>query len=147
MIGLIVVANLASLPCLVWKAEGRAEAERDIASDAMKWKIYGHMAGLRAIDTAAGVQLRERFGVELTAVAQCVVTHELVGRAEGYNERIREEVGRRHGADAIDRVWEEAYQETRPVNVAGAWLLRLSAAAGGLSGLWVCRRLLMRGRR
>ena len=47
----------------------------------------------------------------------------------------------------IDRVWEEAYQETRPVNVAGAWLLRLSAAAGGLSGLWVCRRLLMRGRR
>ena len=57
MIGLIVVANLASLPCLVWKAEGRAEAERDIASDAMKWKIYGHMAGLRAIDTAAGVQL------------------------------------------------------------------------------------------
>src|SRR5438045_9276545 len=119
MIGLIVVANLASLPCLVWKAEGRAEAERDIASDAMKWKIYGHMAGLRAIDTAAGVQLRERLGVELTAVAQCVGTHGLVGRAVGYDGRIQEEVGGMLGADARGRAREEHKQASPDRTDAG----------------------------
>src|SRR5262245_15204748 len=143
MILVIITSILAAFPPLVWMAEGRAEAERDIASATMKWKIYGRMAGLRATDDAARVKLRERFGIELIAVAQCVVTDELVQGAEGYNDRIREEVEREHGAGAIDQVWKEARQESRFENVALGWLWKFFVVAGGL---WVCRRILMRVR-
>ena len=45
MIGLMVVANLASLPCLVWKAEGRAEAERDTDQTGIRARLLARRAG------------------------------------------------------------------------------------------------------
>jgi hypothetical protein len=92
--------------------QGRAEAERDIESGTMKWKIWGHMAGGLS-HRAAGAKLRERFGVELEVIGLCCVTQEQVKRAEAYNERIRQEVEHKHGAGAINRVWEEARQQSR----------------------------------
>ena len=137
---LLIVAWVLSalVPTLVWRAEGRTDAERDIANGSMKWKIYGHFAGLTDTDQLANEQLRKRLGVELEAVAQCVVTSELVERTKGYNGRIQEEVERRHGAGAIEQVWEEAAQNSRGLVVAKGWSLwayvTIACAAGGL---WV----------
>jgi len=135
---------VAILPSLVWMAEGRAEAERDIATNTMKWKIYGHLAGMTRTDEAARAILRKRFGVELEVVAFCVVTREQLERANSYNDRIREEVDLKHGANSIYNVWEEAYQNSRYENVIIDWLLKCLIVAGVLGSLWICRKMLMR---
>ena len=131
-------------PPLAWQAQGRAEAEQDIAASAMKWRIYGYMAGLTPADRVAKSKLRERFDVELKAVAQCVVTHELVERAEGYNARIREEIESKHGVNAMERALKEAWEESQPRAVAVRWLTRLTLVLGGV---WFCRRVLARRRK
>ncbi len=143
MISILAASILTMLPPLVWNAEGRAEAERDIAANTMKWKIYGHMAGLTPTDEAARSMLRKRFGVELEVVAFCEVTEELVERTKGYNDRIREEIDRKHGADAVDHVWKEAHQESQIDRVVGGWLMKALVVAGGVAGLWVCARMLV----
>ena len=126
---------------LAWQAEGRTEAERDIAAGAMKWKIYGHMAGLTTGDIAFARLMRERYGVEVEAVAQCVVTDELVHRAEGYNARISDELDAKFGSDAVKRLRDDsaAWREQPP----GRHGLRALAVLGGLV---VLRRLLGRWR-
>jgi hypothetical protein len=143
MFPLFFTAIVSAVHPAVWRAEGRAEAERDIATGTMKWKVHGHMAGFSLRDEAARVKLRRRFGIELEAVAQCVVTTELVERSAGYNERIREEVERAHGAGAVSEVWKEAREDARPVNVAKRWALN---AAGAFAGVFLLRRIVARVR-
>ncbi len=87
-----IVASLAVLPSLVWRAEGRAEAERDIVSGTMKWKIYGHLAGVTPTDETARAKLWKQFGINLEVIAFCIVTNELIEHAKRYNNRIREEI-------------------------------------------------------
>lgn len=150
----------AVLPPLLWEAEGRAEAERDIAAGTMKLKIYGHFAGLTATDAIAREKLRERFGIELVAVAQCVVSAEQVANAEAYNDRIREEVEGTHSARAIrkvwddgedthsggviDQIWVEADQEARSQEATGELLLWSAVVAVAMVGIGTV--LLVRGR-
>lgn len=151
MFPLIAVEALSILfPALVWQANGRAEAERDIANGTMKWKVYGHMAGLTDTDELARAQLRKRFGIELEAVAQCIVTHEQMERTEGYNNRIHEEVERRHGAGAIARVWEEAFRNSRSIIVVKSpspWMGVGIAIVFTAGGLWASRRVQKCGRK
>jgi hypothetical protein len=83
-----------------WRAAGRQEAEWDIAAGRMKVRTYGYMAGIGPEADRLRRRLRNRYGLELEAVAQCVVSEELVERVRGYNGRIREQVARTFGDDA-----------------------------------------------
>lgn len=105
---LILLAFFTALQPLLWLAEGQTEAERDIAAETMKWKIYGYMAGIREQDVAFARLMRNRFGVEVVAVAQCVVTDELVVRTKGYNACVEAELGRRFGPDALRQAERDA---------------------------------------
>lgn len=91
-----------------WRAAGRQEAERDIAAGQMKFQIYGYMAGISERDKALTRLMRERFDVSVEAVAQCVVTDELMERAKGYNDRIEEEVNSKFGPDALRQAWADS---------------------------------------
>jgi hypothetical protein len=128
------------------RVEGRQEAERDIALGAMKWKIYGYMAGL---DWGHGTYVRRMrwdLGVEVVVVAQCTMTCREHGLWEGYNDRIKEELERRHGPGVVSRVRRDAVLQWRlevmlllvcPVCAVGMLLWRrarrLARPAGGTS--------------
>jgi hypothetical protein len=86
---------------LIWRAEGREEAERDIIAGSMKIKIYGLMAGMGPEAEIHRRRMREHFGIEIEVVASCVVSSELMERSRAYNERIMEEITRKYGKDAF----------------------------------------------
>lgn len=103
---------LAALGCgdpkARWRAEGRAEAERNLAAGKLGLKTYGLPApwSWKYRDIA-----REKLGVEFNAVAGCVVDDELVERAAGYNEPMQREIDRRHGPGALQKLAEVARAE------------------------------------
>jgi hypothetical protein len=99
---------LREVQAVHWRAEGRQEAERDIAVGQMKFQIYGYMAGFSERDKAFTRLMRDRFDVSVEAVAQCIVTDEIVEHAKGYNGRIEEEVNSKFGPGALDRTWDDS---------------------------------------
>jgi len=135
MMGMAVMA--CGLSFLIWvirgpEEAGAAEAERDIAAGVLRLKSYGlpaHWFG----DYARLMQ--SRLGVEIKPVAGCVVTTSLVRNVQGYNKRMTEEIIRRFGPGAQDKIITEA--QTGPTSVLmiqslsdNAGLLRLDEVAG-----------------
>jgi len=52
--------------------------------------------------------LKERYGIELRAVAGCVVDDNIVGHRKGYNEVSEAEIQRRFGSDILEKTQLEA---------------------------------------
>ena len=79
------------------EAEGRAEADRDIAAGMLKIKFPSR--GDNPIFQATFAELvRERFGATVEVVAEGPSNP----RIKGYQDRVWEEVKRRHGPDAFE---------------------------------------------
>jgi hypothetical protein len=90
------------------REEGRTEAEQDIAAGRLKLRSYG----LPGPWFFREIQLRkERLGVEPDGVGDCMVPDDVVERANGYNERMKEEMDRRFGAGALDRIHGEVVRD------------------------------------
>ena len=98
----------ADAPAADADAEGRAEAERDIAAGLLFWKVYGD---LPATWSGYYQQLfRERLGVQVEHVAGCRVSPDLRARTDGYNERVGQEIESRFGGGALAAVDREAWE-------------------------------------
>jgi hypothetical protein len=95
-----------------WHVEGREEAERDIAEGKLKWRIYGHLAGIDDRSKAFIRLMQNRYDVDVEVIAQCTVEYEAKKRADGYNERVRQELRARFGwgadDDGVERVRRDA---------------------------------------
>lgn len=87
---------------------GKIEAHFDLLRGRHNLRVYGTaepgIVEYREI-------LSEEFGVELVAVAGCIVSHELVEEARGYNEVMEAAMEKRHGAGVLERVWRRAEVE------------------------------------
>jgi hypothetical protein len=70
---------------------GAAEAERDIKQGELKLKTFGYPSKWRPLWVDL---MKERLGVEVEAVAGCVVTEELAANVKGYNQRMKREIDR-----------------------------------------------------
>jgi hypothetical protein len=105
----VVLAATAVLGCddskAKWRAEGRAQAESDIAVGKLCVKTYGLPAPWSQKYEAL---VKEKYGVEFDTVAGCVVSDELVERTAGYNEPMLREIRRQFGPDALEKLTEEA---------------------------------------
>jgi hypothetical protein len=88
-----------------WRAESTAEAERDLKAGKLRLKTYGLPAPWSGRFRALA---REKLGVEIEAVAGCVVGEDLLERTAGYNGPMRQEINRRFGPGALDKLAEEA---------------------------------------
>jgi hypothetical protein len=103
--------------------DGKKEAEADISRGAPKLFLYGKTRGDIAERTAI---FKHRFGVELDALAGCIVSKPLVSFATDYNAAIRSHIAAKFGATAFEeadreamRMWEakrkkEADQPSEP---------------------------------
>ena len=82
---------------------GRADAKKDTAAGIMAREVYGFGAGFGPGPDI----LRNRYNVEMRAVAACVVDEKIVGHAAGYNEIADREIDRRVGLARVEAAMEE----------------------------------------
>ena len=99
--GLAVGAVLSQTP----EDAGAAEARRDIAAGKLRLKTYGLTAPWFGNYTNL---MKSRLGVETVSVAGCVVDDGLIRNVAGYNARMENEVARRFGVGAHDKIVAEA---------------------------------------
>jgi len=78
---------------------GVRDARRDLAAGRMRMLTYGYPAGW-LVDYRAALA---RDGIELEAVAGCMVTYELTEHARGYNAIMEKGIARLLGADYLAR--------------------------------------------
>jgi hypothetical protein len=96
----------------IFKAEEDAAAIQGQA-DALKEIAEGRLAletmGLPAVWRGTYMDLlKERHGIQLRAVAGCIVNSSITGHARGFNEIMTAEIAKRFGADALDKVRTDA---------------------------------------
>jgi hypothetical protein len=89
-------ASMSKYFVAYWR--GRADANKDISTGRLAVEVYG---GPGDIVTPLHY-LKERYGVEVKAVASCVVGERTLGHARGYNQVASAEVARRFGAQILD---------------------------------------------
>jgi energy-coupling factor transporter transmembrane protein EcfT len=98
-------------PLSVWKyfsayRTGRADAEKDISAGILAIEESGLGAG-----TGHSVRLlRERYGIEIRAIAGCIVNENILGHEAGYNAVSEAEIERRIGSNRIAAVREEGHR-------------------------------------
>jgi hypothetical protein len=86
--------------------DGKSQARKDIAAGLLVIEESGFMAGGGPdVDI-----LRERYHVEVRALAQCIVSESIIGHEDGYNSIAGPEIDRRIGRDKIDAAREEGRQ-------------------------------------
>ena len=105
------MARLASLVLMVTFmagcSNGSPEAEHDISQGHLELRTFGLPAPW---EVEYARLLKERHGIELNAVAGCVVTEDLMRDVERYNAVMEVEIKQRFGSDVLDRVAEDARQ-------------------------------------
>lgn len=86
--------------------DGRTAAKKDIAAGILAIEESGFLAGSGPdVDI-----LRDRYQVEVRALAQCVVNETIIGHEDGYNSIAGPEIDRRIGRDKIEAAREEGRQ-------------------------------------
>ena len=90
---------------------GRRDAQRDIRNNRLVIEIYGGPPS--AWEEELARLLRQRYGIELRSTAGCVVDHDILGHARGYNEVSRAEIVRRFGGDVAEATKAEVKKRRR----------------------------------
>jgi hypothetical protein len=85
-------------------AKGVSMAEEDIRHGQLKLKTYGRQFGW-ADDYAK--TLKRRYGIEVVAVAGCMILPDVHAEADGYNAVATARIEQRFGRGVLDRVSRE----------------------------------------
>lgn len=110
-----LITFLAGIACYSYGSYygGKFEAHLDVLRGSYSIRIYGTQDG-------GIVEYREilanEFGVEVVAVASCIVSQELVDKTHAYNDVMEAAIGKRYGQGILERLWHRArsdYQRTR----------------------------------
>jgi hypothetical protein len=86
---------------------GQAEARKDVATGVLIIEQSGFGAGGGHHEQRI---LRDRFGIEIRAVAGCLVNERIMGHQEGYNSVSESEIERRFGLKRVEAAREEGHR-------------------------------------
>jgi hypothetical protein len=86
--------------------DGQSKARKEIAAGVLVIEESGFGAGF---GPHVGI-LRERYHVEVRALAQCIVDETIIGHQDGYNSIAGPEINQRIGRDKIEAAREEGNQ-------------------------------------
>jgi hypothetical protein len=92
---------------------GKAQAKKDIAAGILVIEEHGLGA---AGDSEVRRILRERYNIELKAIAGCFVDETILGHEAGYNAVSAAEIDRRFGWDHVEAAREEGFRMEREEN-------------------------------
>ncbi len=85
--------------------QGRADALKELAQGTLALETMG----LPPVSRGAYIDLlKQRHGIQLRAVAGCLVTPSLTGHARGFNEVMLAEIQKRFGPDALEKAERDA---------------------------------------
>ena len=82
----------------VAKQAGIREAEKDFSNGVFRIQQYGMRSTYISPNER---QLEEKYGIHPWPVAGCIVTQAILGRAEGYNTRMKELLFQHFGKDVF----------------------------------------------
>lgn len=91
-------------------ARGRQEAEADIQSGIVGQRAYGKLVAWWE-DTAW--LLKVRYDIAFQIVGACLTDTAIAAAAEGYNERMAEEIQARFGSDVVAATWREVERKAK----------------------------------
>ena len=89
--------------------QGKAEAERDLASGHLRLQLYGRFP--EPWDLEYERLCQERLGVQLEFLGDVITSHDLAGHADGYNEVVYRHLKAKHGTDVFERIEAAAIAE------------------------------------
>lgn len=87
---------------------GRLAAQQDLSRGVLAIRTYGMFSPSDDVLTRL---LKQKLGVELVAVAGCLVDNRIVAETRAYNEVMVAEITRKHGPNALERVRMEAEEQ------------------------------------
>lgn len=93
--------------------EGRAAADVELAGGQLGYRLCGKPSW-PVCDDAAAI-LRERFGVRVQVDGSGLTPLEVAARAQGYNERMEQEIRSRFGRDVVSEVFREVERKHKKV--------------------------------
>ncbi len=89
---------------------GKTAATRELAEGKLALETYG----LPPVSRRAYMDLlKQRHGIQLRAVAACIVNSSITGHARGFNEIMLAEIEKRFGPDALTKALADAEQISR----------------------------------
>ena len=91
-------------------AAGRAEAEDDIAAGRLCVREYGKVVPWWP-DAAA--LLKSEYGVDFVVVGGCITMRDVASKADGYNQRMMEEVQSRYGRDVVEATFRQVERKRK----------------------------------
>ncbi|OYW35423.1 MAG: hypothetical protein B7Z42_14700, partial [Brevundimonas sp. 12-68-7] len=103
----LAIAVLALCSCSSphgsWLAEikGRADARKDLRAGKLRLETMGLLPA--PWERTNEDLLKERYGIQYSRVAGCVVSDELIGHAKGYNQIMTAEIHRKFGDDVLHK--------------------------------------------
>ena len=113
--------------------QGKKDAEEELAAG----KLALETMGLAPVSRNAVMDnLRENYGIELRAVAGCIVSPTITGHARGFNEVMTVQIEKRHGAGVMEKVENEAIallkdnQKIEPESPASRFVKRYEGNLG-----------------
>ncbi len=93
--------------------QGRADALKEIAQGTLALETMG----LPPVSRGAYIDiLKQRHGIQLRAVAGCLVTPSITGHARGFNEVMLAEIQKRFGPDALANAERDAESQSSAKN-------------------------------
>ena len=87
---------------------GKIEAHLDLVRGQYNIRVYG-LPNIGIVEYKE--ILSKEYGVELVAVADCIVSREIQEEARGYNEVSEAAIEKRHGTGVLESVWQRAQAE------------------------------------
>lgn len=89
-----------------WSAsiKGATDAREELRKGSMALEVYGEFAGTK---TLSEKYLAER-GVEIRAVAGCMVNNQIIGHAQGFNRVMKQGIKDELGNDVFDKAEQAA---------------------------------------
>ncbi|MBL8820763.1 MAG: hypothetical protein JNL58_32375 [Planctomyces sp.] len=91
-------------------ARGQADADADIQAGILGQRAYGKLAPWW--EDAARL-LKVRYGIKSEIVGSCITEMAVAAAADGYNERMAEEVLVRFGSDVVAATWREVERKVK----------------------------------
>ena len=117
LIAVLGTLQLMAASKLTSVVAGRLAAERDVRAGRLILKSWGYPSPVFPIYAQL---VHERYGIQITTVAGCVISSEQHAEWNAYNAVVAAEIERRFGADALNRVYEEAEKKFREMTTQKA---------------------------
>lgn len=94
------------VPFLTSYKKGKAEAQADIEQGKLKLKVTGWGADPE-VEKKRFTNIYQKYEIEMERIADCMISHGIIGYQKGYNQVMKSAIHQRYGAGFLERMSSE----------------------------------------